>query len=240
MTIKEILSQTDHRPWPLPQEPWRFYQEWNQVLFLHWQVELEELQKFVPAGIEIDLFEGKPWVSLVPFTMENIRPRYLPPFNPLSYFHEVNLRTYIKHTDGRTGVYFLSIEGSKLLACKLSKAISELPYRYSKMERTPTSYISNNNVYGDRLSIDFSLGDSITQKTELDKWLTERYALFQNNEKGRVNAFEIHHAEWDMQQLHIYKLELSYPRFEKLIGRLPDLVHYSPGIQVVAYGKHTF
>lgn len=240
MSIKKILAETAHRPWPLPNEAWRFYQEWIQVLFLHWQVDTAELQKFVPREIEIDLFEGKPWVSLVPFTMQNIRPRYLPPFSPLSYFHELNLRTYVKHADGRTGVYFLSIEASKLLASKLSKAVSELPYRYSKMERSTGSFISSNKQFGDSLSIDFNIGQSITNKAALDLWLTERYALFQNNEKGQINAFEIHHAEWEMQQLEVKSLKHNYPRFVSLIGRPPDLVHYSPGIQVVAYGKHTY
>ena len=57
---------------------------------------LASLQILVPAEIEIDLFEGKPWVSLVAFTMEKIRPRYLPYFPPISNFDEINIRTYVK------------------------------------------------------------------------------------------------------------------------------------------------
>lgn len=48
MKLKEILEQTSHRPWEIPKGGWRFYQEWNDVLFLHWQVDLEELKRFVP------------------------------------------------------------------------------------------------------------------------------------------------------------------------------------------------
>jgi len=70
MRIDDILSQTEHRPWKLPTENWKFYQEWNYAIFLHWQVELAELKKFVPKELKIDLFEGKPWISLVAFTME--------------------------------------------------------------------------------------------------------------------------------------------------------------------------
>ena len=240
MSIDQILATTAHRPWSLPHEPWRFYQEWDQVLFLHWQVEKELLQQYVPERTEIDLFEGKAWVSLVPFTMQHVRPRYLPAFSPLSNFDEVNLRTYVKHADGRTGVHFLSIEAGKPLASRISRAVSGLPYRYSKMERSPHTYNSNNAVFGDSLHIEFNIGDAITQKTALDKWLTERYALFQSNEDGHIDAFEIHHAEWGIKQLQIEKLQLNYPRFVSLIGRKPDLVHYSPGVQVVAYGKHVF
>ena len=73
MTIKEILNTTNHRPWKMPSSGWKFYQEWNNAIFLHYQVDLKELEKKVPKELEIDLYEGKPWVSVVAFTMEKIR-----------------------------------------------------------------------------------------------------------------------------------------------------------------------
>ena len=138
-TILEILNNTEHRPWQMPSEKWKFYQEWNNALFLHWQVELKELEKFVPKELEIDLFEGKPWISVVAFTMEKIRPRNLPSFPPVSYFDEINIRTYVK-SNNKTGVYFLSIEGGKKLACTVAKKMSQLPYRYSKIKRTKNQF----------------------------------------------------------------------------------------------------
>ena len=95
MRIPEILNTNEHRPWGMPTEKWRFYQEWNNAIFLHWQVELSELKKFVPKELEIDLFDGKPWVSVVAFTMEKIRPKNLPSFPPISNFHFINIRTYV-------------------------------------------------------------------------------------------------------------------------------------------------
>ena len=70
MKIKEILKYNDHRSWSIPIKKWNFYQEWNNAIFLHWKVELKELSKFVPSNLQIDLFDGQPWVSLVAFTME--------------------------------------------------------------------------------------------------------------------------------------------------------------------------
>ena len=40
MTIREILKTTDHRPWEIPAENWKYYQEWNHSIFLHWEVDL--------------------------------------------------------------------------------------------------------------------------------------------------------------------------------------------------------
>ena len=90
MKIKEILNNISHRPWGLPKSNWKFYQEWNNTIFLHWEVDIKELQQFVPKEIEIDLFEGKAWVSLVAFTMEKIRPKSLPYFPPVSNFDEIS------------------------------------------------------------------------------------------------------------------------------------------------------
>ena len=60
MTNQEILHTIEHRPWDIPTESWKFYQEWNHAIFLHWEVTLTELEKWVPKELEIDLFDGNP------------------------------------------------------------------------------------------------------------------------------------------------------------------------------------
>ncbi|MAC64798.1 MAG: hypothetical protein CMC02_08440 [Flavobacteriaceae bacterium] len=235
MTIQELLTTTAHRPWKIPNNNWKFYQEWNNALFLHYQVDLNELEKFVPKELEIDLFDGKPWISVVAFTMEKIRPKNLPYFPPISNFDEINIRTYVK-SNNKTGVYFLSIEGGKMLSCKIARGISELPYRFSKIKRANQKYQSENSYFNDRLDIQFTIGNKITKKTKLINWLTERYALFQDTDKS-INEFEIHHLEWPINEINLSKLELNYPRFKKLISEQPSKIHYSKGVKVLAWEK---
>ncbi|WP_194768431.1 YqjF family protein [Tamlana sp. I1] len=236
MTIRELLNTTKHRPWEVPNEKWKFYQEWNNAIFLHWEVELSEIKKFIPKELEIDLFEGKPWVSVVAFTMEKIRPKNLPAFPLISNFDEINVRTYVK-SNNKTGVYFLSIEGGKNLSCKVAKGMSELPYRFSNIKRTENQYVSNNLQFKDKLNIQFEIGKEITEKTELEKWLTEKYVLFQDTVKS-INTFEIHHIEWPLNEISLKNLEVNYPRFNKLIKNKPNLMHYSKGVKVIAWGKN--
>ena len=235
MTIREILDNIEHRPWKIPTDSWKFYQEWNNAIFLHYQVDLTKLKKIVPKELEIDFFDGQPWVSVVAFTMEKIRPKNLPSFSPVSDFDEINIRTYVK-SNNKTGVYFLSIEGGKKLSCKVAKGISGLPYRFSEIKRTDKKYQSRNSEFNDKLNITFEIGNELTEKTELDKWLTERYALFQDTNDS-INEFEIHHLEWQINEIEIQKLELNYPRFEKLINEQPDKIHFSRGVKVLAWGK---
>lgn len=235
MPTHPLLSQTAHRPWPLPDGPWRYYQEWNRAVFLHWQVDEGDLRPFVPAALELDRHRDRPWVSLVAFTMERIRPRYLPAFPPVSNFDEINLRTYVKFR-GKPGVHFLSIEGGKRTSCRVARTLSDLPYRYSQMERTANRFRSKNTKTGDELDISFRIGNALNSGSATDNWLTERYALFQDS-PGVMNAFDIHHAPWPLQEIALEKFQLNYPRFAALIGRAPDLAHYSPGVPVIAWGK---
>jgi len=235
MTIKEILKCTKHRPWPLPTEGWKYYQEWNNAIFMHWKVDYNELQKLVPKELEIDLIEGKPWISVVAFTMEKMRLKNLPSFNPISNFNEINIRTYVK-SKNKSGVYFLSIEGGNKFSCKIAKALSKLPYRFSKMKRNQNQYTSINHAFNDEFNVQFKINDSINDKSTLDKWLTERYVLFQDFESSIIE-YEIHHVEWPIKKLEFINMELNYNRFEKFISNRPDKIHYSDGVQVIAWGK---
>lgn len=234
MKMAQLLASTSHRPWPMPKAPWKYYQEWNRALFLHWQVDINALRKLVPAELEIDLFKGIPWVSIVAFSMEKIRPRNLPVFPPISNFDEINIRTYVKF-GGKKGVYFLSIEGGSNLSCRLAKAISGLPYRYSDMWRAAKRYHSHNKVFGDVFEANYKVGKDLKKKVESDLWLTERYALYQETEDSIIE-FEIQHKEWPLEEVSFEKLIVNYPRFAHLFGGAPDKVGYSNGVQVVAWG----
>jgi uncharacterized protein YqjF (DUF2071 family) len=236
MGIKKILNHKEHRPWKLPNQNWKFYQEWNNAIFLHFKVDLEELKKHVPKELEIDLFQGESWVSIVAFTMEKIRPKNIPAFSPISNFHEINIRTYVK-MNNKTGVYFLSIEGGTKLSCKIAKFISNLPYRYSIIERSSKHYSSINLKFKDELCFEFEIGKQIEHKSEIDNWLTERYALFQETD-NYINEYEIHHLPWLINDVEIKSLKCFYPRFKNLLNNKPDKMQYSKGVKVLAWGKN--
>ena len=55
-----------------------YFQEWNEVVFLHYKVNEQLLRTFVPNQLELDQFNGECSVSIVVFNMEQIHPRLLP------------------------------------------------------------------------------------------------------------------------------------------------------------------
>ncbi|HEY9178790.1 MAG TPA: DUF2071 domain-containing protein, partial [Flavipsychrobacter sp.] len=108
----------------------------------------------------------------------------------------------------------------------------------ARMSRKFDSHYSYNSVNprnGNYLNIDFSIGDQLSAKTELDTWLTERYYLYMDK-RGGVGVFPVHHPEWKLMNIDIHQLGLSYS-----IGAIAlsqsnvELVHYSPGVKVIAW-----
>ncbi len=138
---------------------------------------------------------------------------------------------------GKQGVYFLSIEGGKRLSCVIAKALSGLPYRYSKTKRNESSFKSYNKDCRDYFEANYRTGPELKIKTELDKWLTERYALFQDTSSS-INEFEIHHIEWPLKEIELKKLTLKYNKYDSMIGKKPDMAHYSNGVQIIAWGMN--
>ena len=58
---------TNHLPFPMPSRKHSLSQEWRNLTFMHWEVDLEKLRPHVPEGLEIDTFEGKAYIGVVPF-----------------------------------------------------------------------------------------------------------------------------------------------------------------------------
>ncbi len=234
--IIAILGDLVHRPWELPKGKWQYYQEWNDVIFLHWEVPFHELRKLVPQQLNLDDFNSVYYISLVAFTMQKIRPRNLPSLKPISDFHEINVRTYIDN-NGKKGVYFLNIEAEKWLSAFIAKKLSGLPYEKATIHRAHESYTSINIEKNFRLEINYRLNGPLINKSELDKWLTERYCLYLI-QKNKTFRYDIHHREWSISPIELKHLNLTYQ-----LGKL-DLsserivkAHYSEGVKVVSWKK---
>lgn len=84
---------------------------WRYLLMLNYEVEPAVLLPYLPAGTELDLWDGHALVSMVGFLFEKTRLLGLPvPFH--THFEEINLRFYVRRTlpegqEARRGVVFI-------------------------------------------------------------------------------------------------------------------------------------
>src|SRR5437870_3081095 len=122
------ISNTEHRPWPVPARPWIMTQTWHNILFVHWPCPPELLRPLLPEELSIDTFDGSAWVGIVAFRMTGIRLRGFPAMPIVERFPEINVRTYVRF-DNRPGVYFLSLDADNPFAIALAKPWFRLAYR---------------------------------------------------------------------------------------------------------------
>src|SRR5262249_25333381 len=78
------------------------FQEWRDLLFLHWRVPASDLRARVHPRLAIEEHDGSAWVSMTPFTLRRGSVRGLP---ALPDFHELNFRTYVTHPQGGPGIW---------------------------------------------------------------------------------------------------------------------------------------
>jgi uncharacterized protein YqjF (DUF2071 family) len=103
------------------------HQRWEDLLFLHWPIAPELLRPLIPGSLEIDTFEGQAWIGITPFHLEDVRPPLLPALPWISSFDEINVRTYVL-CNGRPGIWFFSLDASKILPVIGGRVLFNLPY----------------------------------------------------------------------------------------------------------------
>ncbi|MGA9175108.1 MAG: DUF2071 domain-containing protein [Thermoactinomyces sp.] len=202
-----LLNQTSHRPYPLPDRLWLMTQTWEQILLAHWEVPIEWIREKVPAALEVDLFDGKAWISIVPYMMGHLRLRGLPPIPFTSRFPGLNVRTYVVH-QGKPGVYFLSLDAANRLVAALARTFLYLPYYYAQIsivQKEGEINYSSRRVRRHGSNAGFQVRCRPispvfnAQKGTLDYWLTERYCFYTTN-KNSVYRCDIHHLPWPLMR----------------------------------------
>lgn len=231
----QLLKINTHRPFALPQKSWKYYQEWDDTIFMHYKVPQNLIWDLLPKGVLLDIYQGEAWVSVVSFSVKNMRLKFLPPLPYISDFHEINLRTYVIK-DGIPGIYFITIEASKAMSVFLARNFVGLKYIKGKIKKKHNRYSLRKSKEGNYLNIKYCSLQKIKKKNEFEKWLTERYCAYEmlNN---KLYRFHIHHKAWPLKIMKLRKLKLHFQKKELVINKQPDLQHYSPHQKVLLWGR---
>lgn len=158
---------------------------------LHFAVDSQVLQPWIPKGLALDLADEKAYLSMFAFKVENNRMRAMPSIPWLSDFLEINLRTYVRSGE-KQGIYFLSIEASKRPTVWLAKYLIGLPYEKADISRKEGRYRSTNPDRTRALDVVFDTGETVGSKSGMDIWLTERYCVFTPH-AGELYEHNVHH-----------------------------------------------
>ena len=174
-------------------------QWWDQLTFLHWRFDPEVVQRLLPRRLTVETFDGAAWVGLVPFFLRVGLPRTgSVPW--MSRFPETNVRTYVRSEDGTSGVWFFSLDAARLGAVIVARTTYRLPYFWSKMSvehsGSTIAYQSERRwpKPPGHMSAVIEIGDryQAAELTELDHYLTARWALFSAPRTGLRHALASH------------------------------------------------
>lgn len=255
----DVLQQVDERKSPsavartrMLSQPGEaiFYADWMRALMMHFEADAEQLQRAVPY--QLDLHEGRAFVTLVAFTMENMRPRiggrlgaWL--LKPIATHDFLNVRTYVRH-NGEPGIHFLAEWLSNWLAVQLGPVSFGLPYRHGRINydhhwetgriRGRVTDARTQSQFSYRADLEIGAPLESCAHDSLDAWLMERYTAF-NAARGRRRFFRVWHPPWPQAGASARVqddslLTTSWPWFAqaRLVG-----ANYSPGLKQVWMGK---
>jgi hypothetical protein len=233
-----------------PDAPVVMHQNWHQLLFLHWEVPAEELQRLIPQELTIDTFDGNAYVGLVPFTLTGVRPVLTPPLPWISSFHEVNVRTYVHREGSDPGVWFFSLDASSAIAVAAARAAYKLPYYFSQIEFFASNEaIPTINFTAHRddprgpgpahAHLRYRAMEGIVTKATpgtIEHFLIERYILYSTEDSHHLHRARVHHQAYPIQRAEVLDLE------ETLIwaagirrSKTHPLRHYASEVNVKIY-----
>ena len=225
-----------------PSGPPALYQRWSELLFLHWEVDPARLRALLPPRLELDTWEGRALVGLVPFTMSRIRPRWAPAVPWLSAFHETNVRTYVL-LDGEPGVWFFSLEAARLPGVLIGRTLWGLGYRWARMRlelegarrryrsrrRWPGPTPAGVDVEGELLGTPAPAASGT-----LAHFLVERYVLY-TLARGRLWRGRVHHAPYLVQPARLLRCDESLLAAAGLARGVALAPLFSPGVDVEVF-----
>lgn len=178
-------------------------QRWADFLFLHWPVDASLLQERLPNGLYVDTYQDQAWLGIVPFSMERIRPTGLPPLPWLSWFLELNVRTYVYDESGTPGVWFFSLECNQPLAVEIARRFFHLPYQHAAMRREKDGgdiryQCQRKNIGCEVVTFNYeAVANPAPASAESLEWfLLERYLLFSCNRKNEIFSGRVHHTPY--------------------------------------------
>ena len=245
----EDQIRTSHRPRPLPPGRWLMRQRWNDLLFAHWRVPAVAIEPLLPPGLVVDTFQGSAWLGAMPFWMDRIKVRGVPPIPGARSFPDLILRTYVREERSETpGIYCLSVDSSNLLAVMAGRAFFHLPYHSAEMhieQRTEREFAFYSRRRFAAEPVLFKAryrGLGPSQKLRdirsgsLEYFLMERSCLFSRNRAGEPIRANLHQASWSLEEAEA-EIELN-DLASVLEIRLPEqepVLHYSRRLAVYVW-----
>ncbi len=180
---------------------------WLNLIMLNYEVDSKVLQPYIPAGTELDLWEGKALVSMVGFLFHDTK--VLGIRWPLhANFEEVNLRFYVRYFDGnewKRGAVFISEIVPKPFIAIIANNLYREHYRSLPMRHsiTPTADDKTQYLYEWKLNGRWNkLGTTVTNEASdmipgsPEEFILEHYWGYNIWDSKTTMQYQVEHVSW--------------------------------------------
>ncbi len=228
--------------------------EWRKLAIANYVIDKNLLTGYIPAGTELDIWEGKCFVSLVGFMFKNTRLLGIKiPFH--TDFEEVNLRFYVKRLEKgewKRGVVFIKEIVPKRALTFVANTIYNENYETMPMSHKWTENENSRTVEYNWIKAGKENQFQVIASKENYKidsgseteFITEHYWGYAkiNNEKS--NEYEVTHPKWNAYKVKDYKINVDFGtvyggEFEFLNSEKPNSVMLAEGSEVSVENKKT-
>jgi uncharacterized protein YqjF (DUF2071 family) len=178
--------------------------EWNNLLMLNYAVDASLLEPLVPAGTELDIFEGRAYLSLVGFEFNRSRIfGFAVPFH--QRFEEVNLRFYVRRSSKRGVVFIRELVPKSAVAFVARFAFNEnyscVPMSHRIETRADGAVAKAEYAWRsgpDRcaIAIETEGASFLPPEGSASQFITEHYWGYAAQPGGGCLEYEVQHSQW--------------------------------------------
>jgi len=230
--------------------------QWQNLIMANYAIDASYLLPYLPAGVELDTFEGKTYVSLVGFLFKDTKLFNVPiPF--LGTFEEVNLRFYVVRKVGnevRRGVVFINeTVPNKTVAWVANKLYKEhyiaIPtkHRWTDTNTHKTiRYEWQVQKVWNHLEVTAQTQAMPMQTGSIEAFIFEHYYGYTKIDDKHSSEYKVNHPSWNIHTIEQYDIQCDFEKFYgsdfKILNTAkPHSIMLAEGSAVsVDWKRHTF
>ncbi|HPG12813.1 MAG TPA: DUF2071 domain-containing protein [Chitinophagaceae bacterium] len=193
--------------------------EWKNLIMANYEVESSVLYPYLPAKTELDLWEGKCYISLVGFMFQHVKLRgFSIPFH--TRFPEVNLRFYVRYRSAegaRRGVVFINEIVPKPAITWVANSIYKENYITLPMKNLlsvdrsglKVSYSWKRKAWN---TIAVAAGSTAValKPGSKEEFITEHFWGYAAHGKSRTVEYQVEHARWNIFPVKEYDVKCDF------------------------------
>lgn len=226
--------------------------EWRNLIMANYIVEPSILKKYIPKGTELDLWNGRCYISLVGFMFLNTKVLGVSiPFH--RHFEEINLRFYVRHWDGtewKRGVVFLKeIVPKSAITFVANHLYYEhyitLPMRHewrNSEKENYCSYAAKIKNEWSTFAVETKPTASILEPQSEAAFITEHYWGYTKVSEEKTSEYEVAHPSWNIYEVKKSTIDFDGDAiygapFGKILKEKPASVFMADGSEIMVKGK---